>query len=175
MLNLKHKKNKGFTLIEVLVASTIFILVIGVTISVYITILKLQRSVVQSVQALDNARLAFEFMSRLIRTGTAISGPDGTAQSISFIDQKDRNVTFQYDGSNIVGQIGTNPPFPLISSDITVTRLVFIKSGTNPGNTLQPRVTILMQLKYTFNGKDEFTDLQTTISQRTLDSGPSVP
>lgn len=161
-------KNRGFTLIEILVSSAIFILVIGVVVNVYLNMINRQRRVVDAVQALDNARLSLEAMSRLIRTGKDIE-KSGGPNKISFTDQKGRRVTFAKHKKNILQTIDADS-FDMISDpNIEVSDIDFIKRGLSNDDQEQPSVTIIIGLKYKFNNKDIVTTLQTSVSQRKLD------
>ena len=58
---------KGFTLIELIIATAIFVIIIGILGGIYGQINKIQRRSVEIQKAIDNTRYALEVMAKAIR------------------------------------------------------------------------------------------------------------
>ena len=63
------KTNKGFTLLEMTVAMTLFIVIVALTSGLFVRTLRTQRVISEISKTLDDATLAIEQMSREIRVG----------------------------------------------------------------------------------------------------------
>jgi prepilin-type N-terminal cleavage/methylation domain-containing protein len=65
-----HRNDKnGFTIIELLVAMSVFVIIIAIVSSTFISTLRAQRTLLALMAANDSASLAMEQMMREIRTG----------------------------------------------------------------------------------------------------------
>src|SRR4051812_39727119 len=62
---------QGFTLVELLVAITLFSIAISIAIGGFVRALRTQRELISLIAANSNASLAIEQMAREIRTGTS--------------------------------------------------------------------------------------------------------
>lgn len=174
-------KNKAFTLIEMLVAVTIFTLVVGSTAGLFIAGIRSQARALVSQKLLDETGFVMEKMSRALRVakkdtaGTCISTNFnyqnlGGIASITFINSQGVCQEFrlntgtgqleEYRGGSLFGV--------LTSNNLEVSSLIFDLSGESQADNLQPRVTILLKIKNANAAKPEMT-IQTTISQRNLD------
>jgi len=66
-----HKnKNQGFTLIEVMVSMSIFVMVVGMAVGTVIAMVDANAKAQNMQQAATNLSFALDSMSREIRTGT---------------------------------------------------------------------------------------------------------
>jgi len=66
-----HKKNKGFTLIEMIVVLGAFTIVITISLSSFLAILNAQKKSISIGNVQENLRFAMEMMLKEIRTGTS--------------------------------------------------------------------------------------------------------
>jgi len=178
MINNKLFKNKGFTLVEVLVAATIFgILMVAVT-GLFISTLRIEKNVLGSKKVLGQINYATEYMSRALRmaskdkVGTCItSGSNYESVSINeikFINTlQNRNCqSFFLNNNQIQYETSLGVIVALTSPDITVENLKFEVSGEVQGDSLQPFVTIYIEA-HAENGPT--LKVQTSVSQRNLD------
>jgi len=175
----------GFTLIEMLVAVTVFTLILGSAAGLFVAGIRSQTKALVFQKLLDETGFVMEKMSRALRvakkdltgwclplglgcgSGYNYCNPTPNNDFILFIGSKDEcSAFFLFNFS-----LAQNPPvaaLPLTSTDFEVTSVVFDLSGESQTDNLQPRVTILLKIKNANAAKPEIT-IQTTISQRNLD------
>lgn len=174
------KENKGLTLIELLVTTLIFSIVIGAATGVFVSAIKLQRYNLAHQQLLSQVSYAIEYMDRAIRMtikddgfcGFAGQSYNYTASSIQFQTYDGVCQTFSLDSGSIKAtKTGANGyiNIDLTSDDFEITSFNFQVSGDNPGDYTQPRVTFSMDIKGKGSGKQPGIKIQTTVSQRNLD------
>lgn len=190
----KNKKT-GFSLIEVLVATTVFVLVVSVAAGLFVHTLQSQRKVLAYQELFDQTSYIMEYMTRSIRMAkkqrTTIDPPitciDPIGRNYQLIGLEGRHLRFiRWDHLVVPGGAficyefrlnverievsrdrGTSWTF-LTSDRLRILNLRFIVEGDNPG--LQPRITILLEAEgreYGLGMRPK-TRLQTTISQRDL-------
>lgn len=177
-----NKYETAFTLVELLVAVSLFLVAITITVGVFVRSLKTQRVANSIMSVNSSASLAIEQMAREIRQGVffTVSGNSSLCSGEQF-DQ----LEFQrYKGGGFIpivyrlnrasGRIerteGNGAPSALTSPDVKVQRLCFALSGGGGRKTSPPwRITVFMRLLPRDPGLSEKTlDLQTTISARIL-------
>ena len=183
------KKNKpkfttGFTLIELMVAVSVFSIVMVICMGSILSVFDANKKS-QSLRAvMDNLNSAMEGMTRAIRFGDtyhcgstgSLSSPQDCPlgdQSLTLFSSSGTQITYKLSGSQIVKTIG-GTDYPVTSSNIVIQSLVFRVFGSPPysgGSDLyQPQVIIVVSgyagSKPT--DKSSFT-LETTLSQRKLD------
>jgi len=168
----KIKNFGGFTIIELLVAMTLFLVLMGIAVGSFVKTMRTQRAIVALMAVNDNASLTLEQIAREMRTGYHFSKISAT--EIQFVNAY--NVVVSYRLNNGAIERGTTNPFLLttyqkITADnVKVTNLDFELSGEVSGDKLQPRITIAMSV----TSPNDFlggisTNIQTTVSSRILD------
>lgn len=184
---------RGFTLIEMMVSTSIFIMVMVVAAGAILSITTANRKSQATKVAIDNLSFALESMSRHIRVGTSYSCsnnsgyphdcpfPDGEEVfSFLFADPaslgNSNQMTYSLEETNGVGRIevfddnNDKPSGSLTGSDIDVDTLTFYVDGLESGG-VQPRVIIVVE--GTAGGSDTKSrtsfNLQTSVTQRLLD------
>lgn len=177
----------GFTLIELIVGLTVFVLVVGAIIGIFISGIRSQRELLAEQDALNQLSFAMEYMSRALRMARRENGtfnclttdfnyenPAGDS-SIQFINhlQDDDCQKFFLDGKTLkyvkdAGVGGINEELVLTSPNIVIDELKFELKGEakddSPEPNSQPRITIFLETSAPLEIR-----LQTTISQRNLD------
>src|SRR3989344_8454344 len=88
--------NKGFTLIELIVSFSIFIVLITLTTATFAQTLKTQRIVGSLSVAMNEVSFVTEQMAREIRTGTKFKNIDSEGKTIQFINANDEQVVYRY-------------------------------------------------------------------------------
>jgi len=185
--NLKFKiKKQAFTLIEILVAMAAFVIVVGAMLGLFVFGIQQQRRSLLAQTVLSQTSYALEFMSRALRMAEKeLNAPACLSQNglnyenyngesgIKFInaletDQSYKCQSFYLNSEQLYYQRGTATAVALTSDKIEITSLEFRLSGQNQQDNLQPRVTILMEVKPK-NFAQPRIRIQTTISQRNLD------
>ena len=157
--NIYH--SPGFTLIELMVAMSLFVIVIGIASGTFIRSLRTQRQVVGLMAANDNASFTLEQMTREIRTGTAFSS---SGSRLSFTD--DEGATVEYALTD--GAVTRNGS-PLTASNVLVPYLSFVLAGAEVGDGLSTRITVRMGVSARGKMESFVTRLQTTVVSRVLD------
>lgn len=165
----KLKENMGFTLVELMISSSVFVILIAVVSGTFINALRTQRIITNLSESMNNASFAIEEMSREIRVGF---GFGVVGDSLSYLNSFGDEIVYRRDEHDDTGVYGIerceNSSCEFVTSpDVNIENLEFILQGTEEGDGLPPRVTILM----TVLGEREIrVNLQTTISSRVLNS-----
>ncbi len=176
---------QGFTLIELMVSLTLFIIVIMAAISSLYTVNNAARKVEAMRSVLDNLSFAMESMSRTIRTGTNIgcyatpgvdcaypsSGGDYRVTVDATLGEAEGVTrTIQYVLSNGTIQKWSNgTQVALTAPAINVTDLKFYVEGATAGDGLQPKVIIFVQGTATAGNDIAPFAIQTQVSVRTAE------
>ena len=172
---------KGYTLIEVLVAVSIFTILVAGPTGLFITALRGQRKALAVMEIFDNSSYALEYISRALRMAkkddlTVMNCLLGdkvnyelthSGQGIKFRNYNDECQEFYLEGGQIKEAKGVNI-LSLTPDDLEITNLIFQVSGAEQTDYLQPRVTILLEIRKRTQPESKIR-LQTTISQRNLD------
>ncbi len=200
MINILSKKEKvsnqkptdmGFTLIEIMVASSLFLSVMLIVSGAVLSVFDSNQKSKNLRSVMDNFNLTMENMTRTIRFGTnyhcglpvgASSSLDcGTpSTTLTVTDSNGVQVTYSTTttATKISRQLNSGAVSYITSPDVTITNLKFWVLGSDTycvsscasKNTSQPRVIILVSgyvgIKPTT--RSSFT-LQTTVSQRVFD------
>jgi prepilin-type N-terminal cleavage/methylation domain-containing protein len=178
--------NKGYTLIEVLVAIGIFIILLAAPTGFFVSALKSQKKALASQELIDNVSYTLEYISRALRM--AKKDVDGVCiesglnyqttrggKGIKFVNYQDVCQEFFWDTDEDRLKEIKNGSSPL---SLTPGNLEVISFQIGPSDSWdqddyeQPKVTILLEIKGKRSIKTEFQPsikIQTTISQRNLD------
>ena len=171
-------KNRGFSLIEILVSVAIFSVVMVTAAGALLTTIDANHKAQAIQSVMNNLNFALESMSRAIRmSDTYHCGNLGTLSEprdcdlgdsfLAFNRNSDNKTVYYYlSGTQIFREVD-GEALAISSPEITVTNLKFYVKGAGVSGDTQPRVTIVVQgyagatekIRTPFN-------LQTTISQR---------
>lgn len=192
----KIQKQKGFTLVEMLIAMAIFVTFTGILINSYSSIVKAQREANDYRIMYATARQVFEALTQELRDGMVDYGHyDGTELPPGVLDEiylvsKDNTVKtyIDYDGSTVeVSKSVLDPmtgvysvfddPKNLNSDEVKVTSFeIYVSPLIDPYdqdyveydvNQFHPKVTVYAEFERTLkSGKVYIMDLRTTISSR---------
>lgn len=160
---------KGFTLIELMVGMTIFVIVISVVLSLFMSALTGQRKVLAQQNLQDNARYLLGFIAKELR----MSKIKSVGVNTLIIERHDgTEVTYTFDISEKQIERNDGSTSGPINSDQVLVTGNFYGSGVVSGDDIQPRVTIVLKLETIGDKPEERTELniQTTLSQRNLGS-----
>lgn len=184
MKRLNHKKNKGFTLIELMVASAVFAVIMLVLVGALMITLNSAKSSRALRFAMDNVNFAMESMARSIRMGTNYTCVNGGTINISaspapsdctdgsflaFIPQnrpEDYRVGYQVENGVLNRYDNSNNPVSIVSPDVRIEKLNFTVRGSDSSDGIQASVYIMMKGSVTVQGKPMPFSLQTMASQR---------
>ena len=195
--NIKEKKSpfasfglirniRGFTLIEIMVAVSVFVLVMVISSGAIISIFNANQKSKTLRSVMDNLNLTMESMTRTIRFGTNYhcgattpppttspldcGSPGSSTLTVRAVDGT--QVTYSLSGGRIIRTIsGVN--YFMTSPDVTISKLAFRVYGSPPYPDLfQPQVIIVVAGSVGPSNKplsQSTFNLQTTISQRVFD------
>ncbi len=182
----KNERQKGFSLIELMVASSVFIVVMMMSSSAVLTVFNSNQKSKNIRSVMDNLNLSLESMSRSIRfgknyhctnTGTLTSPldcPNNTTGSnyFTFLDMDGNQVTYTLSAGK-VQRTKAGSTYFMTSPDVTITTLTFRvygSSGFLSGDRFQPKVIMVISgyVGAKINTRSTFT-IETTISQRQID------
>jgi prepilin-type N-terminal cleavage/methylation domain-containing protein len=190
-----NKKNKGFSLVEMLVAVALFSAVMLMAVGALLALIDANRRAQAINSVMNNLNFAMESISRNIRVGTTYHcEPNASPVPVNIDTTKDctnggKLLAFEAsngDSADKTDQViyrlrdsvleksengGAAGTFiSIIAPEVSIERFVFYVDGTSSLDNMQPRVVIIIQGTA---GIDEKTktrfNLQTTISQRVLD------
>jgi len=173
-------KSKGLTLIEMLVAVTVFAITVGIISGLFISATRTQRKTLAAQEILNQTSYLLEYMSRALRmarkdlNGDCLTNAGDNYEIITdgirFIDYNGICTEFFLESGRIERKIGSDP-LELTSDNLQVNSLWFYLSGETQTDIFQPRVTISLEIesKRPVTGSPPKIQIQTSISQRNLD------
>lgn len=164
--------NRGFTLIEMVVATAIFVLVMTAASGLFVSGLRAQRQSLAHQQVLSQTSYLMEYMSRAVRmarkdmagtcTGTPKLNYAFSGQCLKFINYKNQCQQFCLESGRLKNENGVY----LTSGDLQINSFNVSLSGQTQDDDLQPKATIFLDIV-----GQEMTNIkiQSTVSQRNLD------
>lgn len=186
-MKINFENKNGFTLVEMLVAISLFIIVVFISIGSLLVVFDSNRKAQSSKTIVDNLNLTIENMSRTIRFGTKYHcGSGGTLSNPKNCDNNTEGDTFlavNFQSSTIIYRWGGSINDPVQRSDnggasytnitapeVKIERLRFYVFGTTAGDNTQPYVVVVMK-GYVGNKTTSQTkfSIETLMSQRALD------
>lgn len=190
MINIFNNKNKsyisfnkGFTLVEVLVATAVFTIVMLAALGSLLISSNHSKKAKALRSAMDNVNYAMESMSRSLRTGSNYNCSSGITlptsglsdcsggSEIAFMPAYGTSANTKYYWNTL------STPYSLqkctvlgcvdmTSDEVDITSLRFVVRGTDVSDGIQPSVYILMRGTVTIKGEVTAFALQTLASQR---------
>jgi len=172
--NPKSKNFSGFTMIELLVAMTLFVVLMAIAAGSFVKVMRTQRAIVSLMAVNDNASLTIEQMAREMRTGYHFKIISDT--ELQFVSAYNIVLSYRLNGMAMerCEDINNNPLTPacekITADNVKITNFHFGLLGENYGDNYPPRITLAMSVM----GTDAYlqdirTNIQTTISSRILD------
>lgn len=163
---LKRINQKGFTLLELLVSVSIFIIIVTMAMGSLVVIYQANRQTASIRLALDNANFALNAMSRDIRLGRNFSCQGGCigSDNISFTSFNGSDVTYKItDNDTISKKVDAGNELPLTANRYQINTLRFTQSAESP-----KFITIYMNGTVTNGEFSTDFDLQTSVSSRQI-------
>ncbi len=186
MKHTSQKRNKGFTLVELMVAVSIFAIIMVMSMGAVVSILEANRKSRTLKSAMNNLNLVVESIARNVKFGTnwnLTGGTDCVGSGISFIDKFSipnvtRNVSYCYVAVPGAGRIdrkidivgGATGSFEsLTSPEINIKRFSLTGSGLLSNDNQQPFLILSIGGVAGSRASNQTSfDLQTAVSQREL-------
>jgi len=175
------KSKKGFTLVEMLVALSIFSMALGITSQTFVAGIKLQRKFLASTESLNEISYLMEYMARSIRmaykdiNNVCLTGPKMNYQithggsGLEFMEKNSQCQEFYLDGETIYENKGNGAQINALTSP----KVKVIAFNVGPSDSWdqddqdQPRVTFFLEVEA--HDKTRIK-IQTTVSQRNNDT-----
>ncbi len=153
------RRRQGFTLLEFIVAITVFLVVITVAVGGFVRALKTHRQAMSLMAANSNVSAAIEQISREIRTGSnfVISGG-----ALTFDNADGAPVTYEASGGSIT-RTSLSPAQSITDNNVIVDYLRF---NLGPINNYPPRIIINLGIRPNQPEINTSINFQTTISSR---------
>lgn len=170
----KYPIARGYTLIELIVAMGLFAFVMTLSSGAYLLMIGLNRQAQGIATGIDNLSFAIETMTRDIRTGSnyrcgGLGDCSSGASSFSFKNASGVDVSYSLVSSVIQKTVGSAVS-TLTDPTVNVSSLAFYATGTTPGDTQQPHVTIIVSGTVSYGaGKSESFTIETGATMRGSD------
>lgn len=164
----------GFTLMELMVAMTIFIILMVIVSGGFVNAIKTQRSMTQLMSVNNNASLVLEQMVREIRTGYGFTLNDqggGCSNRLEFINFASNTVVYSLSEDRVWRSEAAAPAQALTATNVDIERLCFVSTpAVRESEDIFPwRITILLRVGARDNlGENSALNVQTTVSPRIL-------
>jgi type II secretion system protein J len=184
MLKKNLQKNKGFTLIEMLVAVGLFSVVVTVAMGTIFTIIDTNRKSQTLTLVMNNLNFSLESMTRTLKTAIPASVYDRADTEVCALNPIQQNfinenyndeICYEFipgaDGSRgYITRSNSNGSNPVRVTSDSVDIKSFKAKVIDPGSNGQPRVFITVSgvAQISPRVSSEF-DIQTTVTPRTLD------
>lgn len=172
MIGDKITNQRGFTLIEILVAVAVFVSMVSIASGLFSYNAKSQRANLVSQELLEQASYLSEYMSRSIRmakkdtsgacTGSAKTNYAFSGNCLKFVNYKGNCQQFCLEGTRLKDESGNY----LTSQSLQVTSFQVSLVGQTQNDDLQPKVTFSLGI---VGSQGLPINIQTTLSQRNLD------
>lgn len=174
---------RGFTLVEMLVATTIFSMSMGVVMELFLHSMHIQRTLVAHAQLISEMSYNLEHISRGLRMAkksadsACLSAPgknfEITASGVKFLNPKLNGgvecVEYYLSGQTLFERRNAGVwsfDLPLTSPDVKVLSFSAAGSGWSQEDFIQPRVTVYIKAQ---SKESEILENQITVSQRDID------
>ncbi len=184
-----NKKASGFTLIETMVAVSIFAIIVTVGIASLLALNASYKLARRDRALVDGVAGAIERMTREIKTGYQYTcnplptnfndivpaSPDGTCDTFGFYATESGSTVrtiYALDNGMITVFLDDGvqtDPIPVTPAEVSIDTLSFTLAGNAPGND-QPYVIIRINGTVSHNGEQNTFSLQTTVDQRFPDT-----
>lgn len=160
------KSQEGFTIVEVIISTFVFSIIVLVVSGLFVQILALERRAFASQKIQENGLFIMELMSREIRV-SQIQNQDSlncTATTLTIIHPVNGTVTYTLT-NGVLQRIAGGVTTDLSSSAVTLSRLNFCVMGSAV-DAQQARVAILASIQNKTGREILTTSLETTVSSR---------
>jgi Tfp pilus assembly protein PilW len=154
----KTKKQKGFTIIEAVVATGVFAVVVSSSLGVYLATVRLDSKSRAERTVQQNARFIMDFIAKEVRNGSINYAGSNDTDTLSIINQQNEPVVINWNGASdpnlSITKTGVGSTI-LNSNEVRITNAAFyVYPGADPfvlSNDVhvQPHVTVILKLEST--------------------------
>ena len=180
---IRNNNQKGLTIIELIIALGVFSLAVLAAVSIFVTSLRTQRSVLANQTGLDNLRYVMETMSKEARMASMDTGSCGhsgfiyhvseSGIELSFVNYKNNCVIYTLTDNQLIKEVISNGEssgqLPVTSEDVLIESVQFkaSESDVSVRGVKQPKLTINIAFRSKVSAEaSDLNNLQTTISSR---------
>lgn len=190
---IKNNNSDAFTLVEMVVAMTLFVAVIVTVMSIFLRSVQTERGVAGQSATIANVSLAVEEIAREMRTASNFEVPQGGTyvplNSLTDCQTQYQSITFTYangfgatttasyglqanpttNNNQIMQTVNNGQPLPMTPAGTNIAKLNFIVTNKCGGRLFPPRITIAVRGTNPANEAFGFIapfNLETTVSQR---------
>lgn len=147
--------SRGYSLIELMVAVSLFAIVMMLSAGSYLVMISVNREAQSLTTGINNLSFALDTMARTIRTGSNYCGDTHvcvSSTSFTFNDKDGNPITYQLNGSKIQ-ETKNSTTFDLTDASTVITSLDFYPYGATPGaaDGHQARVDIVISGSVTYS------------------------
>ncbi len=161
-------RSKAFTMVEMLVALSLFVITLTIAGGSLVKGLRLQKEIGGIVSVNDNISQTIEQMAREIRTGHDFSS--SSSDNLQFVNAYGEQVIYQLNNS-VIEKKESGKTYPITADNVVVNNLKFILKGEKSGDGLPPRITIIIDVSPKVSHLKNLKSVyQTTISCRNIDT-----
>lgn len=176
-----YKINNGFSLVEIIVATTLFTIVATISIGSILSIFDANKRSQSSKTVVDSLNFALEDMARIVRFGTdyhcgsmgTLSEPQNCSNGDDFIavNFQGNTIAYRKNGNFIEKSLNGGPFTATTPSSVIIQNLKFYTFGaTEDPSTIQPYIVLVMKgYVGTKPTQQSVFSIQTVMSQRVLD------
>jgi len=192
----RKRKKGGFTIIELMVSMTLFIVVSLISVGALLSIVSADKKAQSLKSVVNNLNFAIESVSKSVRVGSsyhcrdivganvpapsALDSPRDCSSGGNLIayeasggdrDDPNDNVVYWQEGDQIMRSIDGGASFVgLTAPEVVITGLRFHVLNTSTSDSLQPRVVIIIRGTVDLGQKATTKfNIQTSVSQREID------
>lgn len=171
----KQTAKRGFTLIEMMVSTAIFAVVMVIALGALLAMSESDRKAQTIKSVVNNLNFSLDSMSRAIRTGTDFncgsqSGGDCDGQGspngsdyFAFVDSNGNSVAYCLSGTSLMREVVPNGGSldiscgaagfaPVTAPEVVITNLMFYLVGASRTDNIEPKLTILLAGYVQVNG-----------------------
>jgi len=163
---LKNKLQKGFTLMEVMVAVSIFTIIVTVGIVALLTVNNTHKRSQIDRQAIDSLSYSLESMSRSLRT--ALEWTEVTSDAVRYVDQDGNDVSYRFESGAILKNEDLLGEHSITPENVVIENFELSHSGGD--GFIQQYVQINIVGTITNGRQESRFAVQTSVSKRVLDS-----
>lgn len=173
--------DKGFTLVELLVSISLFIVIMTLSMGSIVGVFDANRKSRSLKTVLNNLNLAVESMSKEMRfgknyhcgSGGTLTVPQNCSSGdtfVSFLSSDNLQISYRINNQTIERRVGLAGEWIAVTApEIVIDELTFYTLGAGTADTLQPRTLIKIR-SHAGSGKSRSDfSLQTVVSQRAFD------
>ncbi len=161
-------KQKGFTLIEVLVTAFVFSIIVVIVMGIFTNLLGNQRRAMASQKIQEDGLFIMELMSREIRV-SQIQNQDSSGcalTALTITHPVNGTVAYTLNNSGVLERTAGGVTTAISSSEVKFSKLNFCVLGSGAPDLQQARVTILASVQNKTGKETLTTNLQTTVTSR---------